>query len=73
MSATELWDTAGSSSDRYCTVAGEMKLINRTFYGDRKELKDFIDNVATAFELVEREQHDLFFKYVQTKITGGSC
>jgi hypothetical protein len=46
-----------------------MKLINQPFDGDRKKLKEFIDNITTAFELVEPEQHDLLLKYVKTKIT----
>jgi hypothetical protein len=69
MSHTEIKNTTGSSSERYCTIAEAMKLINQPFDGDRKKLKEFIDNVTTEFELVKPEQHDLLLKYVKTKIT----
>jgi hypothetical protein len=70
MSHTEIENTMGSRSDRYCTIAEATKLINQPFDGDRKKLKEFIDNVSTAFELVKAEQHDLLLKYVKTKILG---
>jgi hypothetical protein len=47
-----------------------MKLVIQPFCGDKRTLKEFIDNVSTAFELLRPEQHDLLFKFVKTKITG---
>jgi hypothetical protein len=49
-----------------------MKLINMPFAGDRRKLKEFIDNVSTAFEHVSPEQHGLLLKFVKTKITGDA-
>jgi hypothetical protein len=54
----------------YCSISEAMKLINQPFDGDKRKLKEFIDNVSTAFELVHPEQHDLLLKCVKTKITG---
>jgi hypothetical protein len=48
-----------------------MKLINMPFAGDRKKLKELVDNVSTAFKIVRPEQHGLLLKFVKTKITGG--
>jgi hypothetical protein len=53
----------------YCSILEAMKLINQPFEGDKTKLKEFIDNVSTAFELVCPEQHDLLLKFVKTKIT----
>jgi hypothetical protein len=49
-----------------------MKLISTPFDGDRKKLKEFTDNVSTAFELVRPEQHGLLLKFVESKITGDA-
>jgi hypothetical protein len=35
-------------------------------------LKEFVDNVTTAFELVNPNEHDLLPKFVKTKITGDA-
>jgi hypothetical protein len=47
-----------------------MKLINQPFDGDQKKLKESVDNVTTAFELVNPHEHDLLLKFVKAKITG---
>jgi hypothetical protein len=47
-----------------------MKLVSQPFEADKKKLREFIDNVSTAFDLVKPEQHDLLLKFVKTKITG---
>ena len=36
----------------------------------RIRLKEFVDNVTTAFELVNPNEHALLLKFVKTKITG---
>jgi hypothetical protein len=61
---------AGSSVGQYCGILEAMKLINTPFDGDRRKLKEFVNNVSTAFELVRPEQHGLLLKFVKTKITG---
>jgi hypothetical protein len=48
-----------------------MKLINQPFDGDKRNFKEFVDNVNTAFELVNPNEHGLLLKFVKTKITGG--
>lgn len=53
----------------YCCISEAMKLIKQPFDGDKRKLKEFIDNVSTAFELVRPKQHDLLLKFVKTKIT----
>jgi hypothetical protein len=55
---------------RYCSISDAMKLINQPFDWDKKKLKEFVDNVTTAFELVNSNEHDLLLKFVKTKITG---
>jgi hypothetical protein len=47
-----------------------MKLINQPLDGDKRTLKEFVDNVSTAFELVNPNEHYLLVKFVKTKITG---
>jgi N-glycosylase/DNA lyase len=71
MSNTDLVseEMAGSTADQYCSISEAMKLINQTFEGDKRKLKEFIENVSTAFELVRPKQHGLL-KFVKTKITG---
>jgi hypothetical protein len=36
-----------------------MKPINQPFDGDKRRLEEFVDNVTTAFELVNPNDHDL--------------
>ena len=55
---------------RYCSISDAMKLINQPFVGDKRKLKEFVDNVTTAFELANPNEHDLLLKFVKTKITG---
>ena len=50
-------DHASEDSDtaydvHYCSVAEAMKLITHPFDGDKKRLREFIENVDIAFELV---------------------
>ena len=37
---------------RYYSISDAMKLINQPFDGDKRKLNEFVDNVTTAFELV---------------------
>jgi hypothetical protein len=46
-----------------------VKLINQPFDGDNRKLKEFVDDVTTAFELVNPSEHDLLPKFVKIKIT----
>ena len=63
-----------SSEDttRYCSIGKAMKLINHHFDGDKKKLREFIENVDVVFELVDPEEHDVLLKFVKAKITGDA-
>ena len=52
-------------------VAEAMKLITHPFDGD-KRLREFIENVDVAFELVHPNKHYILLKFVKTKITGDA-
>jgi len=54
----------------YCSIAEAVKLITHSFNGDKKQLREFIENVDVAFELVHPSKHDILLKFVKTKITG---
>ena len=54
---------------RYCIISDALKLINQPFDGDKQKLKEFVDNVTTAFELSNPNEHDLLLKFVKTTIT----
>jgi hypothetical protein len=56
----------------HCSVAEAMKLITHPFDGDKRRLREFIENVDVAFELVRPNKHDILLKFVKTKITGVS-
>jgi len=43
--------------------------INQPFDGHRQKLKEFVDNVTRAFELLNPNKHDLLLRSVKTKIT----
>jgi hypothetical protein len=72
MSQSDSGEMAGNSVEQYCSISEAMKLINTPFDGDRRKLKEFVDNISTAFELVRPEQHGLLLKFVKTKITGDA-
>jgi hypothetical protein len=61
-----------SSVEECCSISGAMKLINVPFDGYSRKLKEFIDNVTTAFELVMLERHSLLLKFVKSKIRGDA-
>jgi hypothetical protein len=70
MSRPESGNQSGDRDDRYCSIAGATKLVSQPFDGDKKKLREFIDNVSKAFNLLKPEQHDLLLQFVKTKITG---
>ena len=70
-------DHASEDSDaaydvHYCSVAEAMKLITHPFDGDKKILREFIENDDIAFDLVHPNKHDILLKFVKTKITGDA-
>ena len=68
---------ADNSSDvsedttRYCSTGEVMKLIAHPFDGDKRKLREFIENVDMVFELVHPSKHDVL-KFVKAKITGDA-
>jgi hypothetical protein len=54
----------------YCSVTEAMKLITHPFDGNKKKLREFIQNVYVPFELVHPSKHKILLKSVKTKITG---
>jgi hypothetical protein len=59
-----------SRSSRYITVPKAMQLISKPFSGNPVELREFIQNVESAYEIVNPSQHSLLFKFVCAKIGG---
>jgi hypothetical protein len=59
-----------SYSTHYYSVVEAMKLITRPFYGNKKKLREFIENADVAFEVVHPNKHEILLKFVKTKITG---
>jgi hypothetical protein len=43
----------------YCSVTEAMKLITQPFDGDKKKLKEFVENVDVAFEIVDPRNHEV--------------
>lgn len=62
--------TGEMASQNYCSISEAMKLIGAPFSGDKSKLKEFIDNVDAAFELVDPVNHGLLLKFIKAKITG---
>jgi hypothetical protein len=56
----------------HCSVTEATKLIPHPFDGDKRKLREFIENVDVAFDLVHPSKHAIFLKFVKTKITGDA-
>jgi hypothetical protein len=61
-----------SYNTHYCSVVEAMKLITHPFDGDKKKLREFIENVEVAFEHIHPSKHEILLKFVKTKITGDA-
>ena len=57
---------------QYCSIGEAMKLIAHPFDGDKRKLREFIENVDAVFELVDPSKHDVLLKFVKAKITGDA-
>ena len=69
MEADHSSDTSEASySTHYCGVAKAMKLITHLFDGNKKKLRELIENVHVAFEPVHPSKHEILLKFVKTKI-----
>ena len=49
-----------------------VKLIPRTFDRNPKYLREFIEGVEAAIEVVNPNQHQLLLKFIESKITGDA-
>ena len=65
-------DSETAYDTHHCSVPEAMKLITHPFDGDKRRLREFIENVHVAFELVHPNKHDILLKFVKTKITGDA-
>lgn len=54
------------------SITAAAKLFEKGFSGEPKELNDFIDNVESAYALVDEELHPTLLKYVLSKIVGDA-
>jgi hypothetical protein len=57
-------------SSRYISVPKAVQLIPRVFNGNPLELREFIQNVEAAHEVVNPLEYSLLLKIVQAKIGG---
>jgi len=55
-------------SNRYISVPKAMQLIPKHFTGIPADLREFIQNVEAAYEVVEPVNYSLLFKFVCAKI-----
>jgi hypothetical protein len=62
-------DSVPAYDTHYCGVAKATKLITHPFDGDKKRLREFIENVDVTLELVHPSKHEILLKFVKTKIT----
>jgi len=56
----------------FCSIAEAMKLITHPFDGDKRKLREFIENVGVLFKLVDPSKHDVLLKFVKANITGDA-
>ena len=57
---------------QYCSIGEAMKPIAHPFDGEKRKLREFIENVDVVFELVDPSKHDVLLKFVKAKITGDA-
>lgn len=58
------------SEDDYIPVPQAIKLVPKSFDGNPRELREFIESVDAAYEVVNPSKHSLFLKFVEAKICG---
>ncbi|KAJ8873102.1 hypothetical protein PR048_026719 [Dryococelus australis] len=58
--------------DQYISVTSAVKLITQLFNGSKGKLREFLDNVDTAFVLVHPDRHSVLLKFVKSKIVGDA-
>jgi hypothetical protein len=68
-------DNTSDASDEithYCSIGEAMKLTAHSFDGDKRKLREFIENMDVVFELLDPSKHDILLKSVKAKITGDA-
>ena len=71
MEADHSSESSESAYDtHHCIVAEAMKLISHPFDGDKRRLRESVENVV-AFELGHPNKHEIL-KFVKTEITGDA-
>ena len=58
------------SPSKYISVPKAMQLKQKQFTGNPVELREFIQNVEAAYEVVEPSHYSLLFRFVCAKIGG---
>jgi hypothetical protein len=56
----------------FCSIAEALKLITHPFDGDKRKLREFIENLDVVFEMVDPSKHDVLLKFVKAKVTGDA-
>lgn len=59
-----------TSNEGKLIVKEVLSIISKNFDGNKQELREFIENVDTAHELVKPEEHATLLCFVKAKITG---
>ncbi|KAJ8885573.1 hypothetical protein PR048_011771 [Dryococelus australis] len=63
----------GNESDnQFISITDLLKLLNQPFDGHKNKLRELIDNVDTAFKLVNLVQHSMLLKFIKSKIVGDA-
>jgi len=70
----EAENVSNSSEDitRYCSIGEATKLITHHFDGDKRKLREFMENVDVVFELVDPTKHDVLLKFMEANIIGDA-
>jgi hypothetical protein len=55
---------------RYISVPQAIQLIPKPFDGNPTELREFIQNVESTYEVVDPLDYELLFKFVCAKVAG---
>jgi hypothetical protein len=68
-------DNGNDSSEdttQYCSTGEAVKLSVHPFDGNKRKLREFIENVDLVFELVDNGKHAILLKVVKAKIIGDA-
>lgn len=65
-------DDIGDIEDNYISVVQAVKLIPQTFDGNPKNLREFIEGVEAAIQVVHPNKQQLLLKFIESKITGDA-